>query len=167
MFGNVVDRPSRPSASARDGPSPRRVPLIQARQIRAAAPAGKTGTRPADRLAREPERRQPIRRSAGPRLAALRAHHLKIRKPRRKHYPHSPSPITGGCQSHDLLDGPAQIMRLSTLTPSAASGRLVPGPRAGGDCTGSSAICYLRLSLARAMNAGPRLAWLQSPVSLG
>src|SRR6266480_5676904 len=40
-------------------------PLAQARQIRPAAPVGarKPGTRPTDRLAGQPERRQPNRRS--------------------------------------------------------------------------------------------------------
>src|SRR5712692_1879251 len=58
------------------GPAGRRTceprPLAQARQIRPAAPVGarKPGTRPTDRLAGQPERRQPDRRSGrdpGPR----------------------------------------------------------------------------------------------------
>src|SRR5271169_1793073 len=58
-------------------------PLIQARQIRPAAPAGarKTGTRPTDRFPRQPEAASADSEvRPGPRLPTLRAHHLKIRE---------------------------------------------------------------------------------------
>ena len=90
---------SHPFHRLRDGTHPLAVgpvkpwPLIQARQIRPAAPVGarKTGTRPTDRFARQPERRQPIRRSGrdpGSRRYAPAT--SRSGKPRRKHYPHSP-----------------------------------------------------------------------------
>ncbi len=67
----LYDGQCRPFLRLRDGTHPLAVgpvkpwPLIQARQIRPAAPVGarKTGTRPTDRFARQPERRQPNRRS--------------------------------------------------------------------------------------------------------
>jgi hypothetical protein len=68
-------------------------PLVQAGQIRPAPLAGaiKPGARPTDRLAGQPGRRQPNRRSGrdpgSRRYAPVQS---RSGKPRQKHYPHSP-----------------------------------------------------------------------------
>ena len=77
----------------------------QARQIRPAAPVGamKPGTRPTDRFAGQPERRQPNRRSGrdpGPRPYA----HARSKpgKQGRKHYPHPPCRIRMPTETIDI-----------------------------------------------------------------
>ena len=94
----LYDGQCRPFLRLRDGTHPLAVgpvkpwPLIQARQIRPAAPVGarKTGTRPTDRFARQPERRQPNRRSGrDPGSRPYAPITSRSGKPRRKHYPHS------------------------------------------------------------------------------
>jgi hypothetical protein len=112
---------SHPFHRLRDGTHPLAVgpvkpwPLIQARQIRPAAPVGarKTGTRPTDRFARQPERRQPIRRSGrdpGSRLYAPIT--SGSGKPRQKHYSHSPCRIGAAESFAGRPGGRAQIIQL-------------------------------------------------------
>ncbi len=98
-------------------------PLAQARQIRPAAPVGarKPGTRPTDRLAGQPERRQPNRRSG--------------RDP-------GPDPTPAPPQNHGSRAGstihilPAEYLRLSrwaeTSEYHARSSSYVPSQRSGG-----------------------------------
>ena len=74
-------------------------PLIQARQIRPASPAGarKTGTRPADRFARQPEAASADSEvRPGPRLPTLRLHHRKTAQAGPEALPTLSLPITSG-----------------------------------------------------------------------
>ena len=103
---SLYDGHSHPFLRLRDGTHPLAAgpvkpwPLIQARQIRPAAPVGarKTGTRPTDRFTRQPERRQRNRRSGrDPGSRPYAPIPSTSGKPRRKHYPHSPCRLFSRC----------------------------------------------------------------------
>ena len=99
----LYDGHSHPFLRLRDGTHPLAVgpvkpwPLIQARQIRPAAPVGARKTwDPADRSFRKTTRAASAESEVrpGPRLPTLRAHaQSRSGKPGRKHYPHSPCRI--------------------------------------------------------------------------
>ena len=90
-------------------------PLVQAGQIRPAPLAGaiKPGARPTDRLAGQPGRRQPNRRSGrdpgSRRYAPVQS---RSGKPRQKHYPQSPCRIFARANELIVRYRPAQIARI-------------------------------------------------------
>ena len=106
-------------------------PLIQARQIRPAAPAGarKTGTRPTDRFPRQPEAASADSEvRPGPRLPALRAHRLKIREAAPEALPTLSLPTLGGLLGWLLIVAwPPRLASYGCL----GSG---PDPRLSGSC---------------------------------
>ena len=109
-------------------------PLVQAGQIRPAPLAGakKPGARPTDRLAGQPGRRQPNRRSGrdpgSRRYAPVQS---RSGKPRQKHYPQSPCRFSAAEIFTILAGRRAQISRFRALS-APRSG----GPRSRCFCAG-------------------------------